>query len=701
MNVLLNSRKHLDTHHNNWMPFWKLKAKMLHHTLLSRELSIGADERSTIPHIVCESKNAWEDFPTLINRALKHGSKKFGGFTVRLHPSVDGYEWKGIKSHPYLKHKFSEANFGETGTDGVFSAHLQPQRAFQFDLRRLQSWPHHKISMNDIVQAWDLMDSEVRSASKRPLYAVNVDANEPHDRTKIGLDVRSPLGNLQNNRIMRQPSKLRGIHSPEAFISSPGFGAPFTAHEEDWELGAINVLIIGGGKLWCFIPESQAVKFETFMARVFKCKPLCGQFVRHKGPWPSRKALEREGIEYFLAWQQQHEVVVTHTRVYHWGFNVDANLAEARNFAEDTWAPRDAYEQCNRSCGTEQSKFIRRRDVEIPAEVPERAQACGEPESSNSASQGCGPGERSTLSAEALGANVSTEGSMGQGKIQHRERGRPRAATSTTTNVSTRQKRPLQTAVNPKSKRRRHLSPKEMSAVSKSHVGVPDRLRRNSNAENPKEKAGSNTVSAYLKAEGKWINNEAQTNSWRSRDREHVIRLISSAASAEAIRFVQDAIRAWREGSDTAEPKPESSAGKRFIFLRGLLMQTAHLGLLKRCHQVALAKDLASRGVLGGEVTEDRFILSTANKVEKQKPTSKRRGNPRNAAKSRDINIIMEQAYPDMKDNDPRRAALYAEAKVQRIVGMRWNSLVEIYGTGILGVFPTTTESHFTITDSM
>jgi jumonji domain-containing protein 2 len=116
--------------------------------------------------------------------------------------------------------------------------------------------------------------------------------------------------------------------------------ALFAAHTEDMELFSINFLHEGAAKMWYAVPPSSADKFERMAASIFPDDhKRCAQFLRHKLFMLSPELLRAHEVPFCCGAQSRGEFMVTFPRSYHFGFNAGPNIAEAVNFALDSWIP--------------------------------------------------------------------------------------------------------------------------------------------------------------------------------------------------------------------------------------------------------------------------------------------------------------------------------------------------------------------------
>ena len=122
--------------------------------------------------------------------------------------------------------------------------------------------------------------------------------------------------------------------------------ATFPQHIEDYDLFSINTLVEGEPKFWYCIPPMYAHLLEKFVKSIVaKDKKLarsyakCNQLMRHKTFTISPEILEKNGIPYSRIVQHKNETIITTPYCYHGGFNTGFNVAEARNFATQSWLP--------------------------------------------------------------------------------------------------------------------------------------------------------------------------------------------------------------------------------------------------------------------------------------------------------------------------------------------------------------------------
>ena len=92
--------------------------------------------------------------------------------------------------------------------------------------------------------------------------------------------------------------------------------------------------------MWYAVPPDSATKFERLAEACFPEEHArCSQFLRHKRFVLTPELLRANQVPFCCGAQRRGEFIVTFPRSYHWGFNSGPNIAEAVNFALDSWIP--------------------------------------------------------------------------------------------------------------------------------------------------------------------------------------------------------------------------------------------------------------------------------------------------------------------------------------------------------------------------
>jgi jumonji domain-containing protein 2 len=136
-------------------------------------------------------------------------------------------------------------------------------------------------------------------------------------------------------------AKLSGINKPYLYIG--GFGTMFAWHCEDLDLASINFMHSGAAKFWYFVPARDQKKLELYMKSKYpQAFVECPQYFRHKTIVVNPYLVKQYNPSIHLTKLQQNpgEFIIIFDSVYHHGFNLGFNMAEAVNFATPGWLPR-------------------------------------------------------------------------------------------------------------------------------------------------------------------------------------------------------------------------------------------------------------------------------------------------------------------------------------------------------------------------
>lgn len=135
---------------------------------------------------------------------------------------------------------------------------------------------------------------------------------------------------------MKENQSIAGVTKPYIYLGS--WKALFGWHKEDLDLYSVNYLHLGKPKFWYSINLDCNKKFEQFASETFKDNfKECPEFIRHKNTMIHPERLMKEGIELHKVKQEPGEFVFARSSAYHAGFNWGFNIAEAVNFACESW----------------------------------------------------------------------------------------------------------------------------------------------------------------------------------------------------------------------------------------------------------------------------------------------------------------------------------------------------------------------------
>lgn len=685
----------LKNKHPDYLPVWKTRLETMFHSALSQVDALAEGTSSLerykpnpVPQIMCSEDLPWPDIPRLLTEAISRGAESTGGFLVDLDPTVNGYQWEGFpdgqepREIPFRESRISSSRNGAFPLDapklGVGKS--------EFEFADIQSWPREKVTMATIRRVFDRFEQKVHHATQGgkhfdgPPYAMNIDAATTGERSALGLKKESPLENLVSNLLPQTNIIYPGIHNPEAFVSTSEFGAPFGAHVEDFHLHALNYLVKGAPKAWIVIPAKEAEKFEKLMTQdCIRHAVKCSQFVRHEYLWPTRQMLEDEGIEYSLIYQQQHQAVLTLPRVYHYGFNLGANIAEAVNYMNVPLEETE-YRPCRKGCGAPGHAFVTFDGLSLP---PAAIESEGEQESNE-------PNEADPL---ASGSGAKKAGA-GQGKPdtangKRKRKPRPsadkpdpkRSRTSGTGNSAQQQNSsgsgPAAQQQGMTLRSRTHTNPTTASAGTQ----PPDAAQNGHGESSTQAQKQSKAIDLPFElldrvsreiAGGKDLTTKMQL-SIRS-----VARSIHDVGSVTALKTLQGAIRQYRDVSAArAQPGEYVGLGAE-IMKQGPMSSGERLGILFRLEYASVYARLLWRLHLV------KFVDEAPSSVPKEALNSKgKRGISKTTIENDALidRVIQESGLEAHVVNR-------LQVNQLRNLGLRYKELIAIYGPAVLALMP-------------
>lgn len=152
--------------------------------------------------------------------------------------------------------------------------------------------------------------------------------------------------------IMDRSTSVKGVTDSYLYVGQPKSFFPW--HCEDYNFYSISYLHFGEKKTWYSIPQSNADEFE----RMFKGGDACPTYMRHNGLVADPEFLRQNKIPVYRAEQEEGQFIITFPRGYHAGFNDGFNLAEATNFATESWVPFGlSAAMCESPCEMAEKKF--------------------------------------------------------------------------------------------------------------------------------------------------------------------------------------------------------------------------------------------------------------------------------------------------------------------------------------------------------
>ena len=678
-----------------WLPHLRLAASLLPYALNIRP-STSARYGECAPQLSCADESEWREFITLKPRVFDAGAREAdagareaGAFVVDLPQSIVRGYWTAPPVKPSVTWKHNTLT---RAGHGMNSLTVQHYPGFEYDIRQLRTCPRHQAPQKFVDFVLDAFEERVTAAMDTfekfdaPPYATNLDANTKITRERIGLRPDSAIAGLGGSVLPQTRDKYPGVHDPEAFISSPGFGAPFGAHQEDFNLEAMNMLVAGMPKVWYIIPERDAAKFERLICEEYGIKPACSQFVRHHYSFPTRAALAEIGINPTIIYQQQGQVVITLSRCYHFGFSLGANLAEALNYGDGAWS-KEGYIGCHQRCGAGVSAWITHEGLEV---CSPRTIATEE-----SRSHGTHTPERSgsTAASSSLSSAQSTpcrDSEDREADVVH-ESTEP-AGTKRKRKQPVRETRKRTAIRNRKSTSNAHVQATDeaqagASAVSDALVdyGAQERAKR--------DRRNLSRSDRFIDAD-QLRKKLVESFGASPREIELVMRLYYAVGSVDSVLMLKEILNSHRQQTlDQVVDRQGIPPSERRQILDGLDRNIARCGLLKRCHLVRLCEDLGLRA------PRNAFVVQTSANM--RVGSCKRKGNPVTAAAKDDTSELVGRLYPGAERASGGQVGIRASANSMRIACVRYKLLVDRFGFGILALIPATGGGSLNVSDAM
>ena len=634
---------------------------------------LSAQDKPSIV-LTCKRDLLAAEFCHLRQKAIDMGAMDLGGFIIDLE---DMNERNQISTQ--MLDRFHETHLSPMPKN-LFKLDVPFVKGFKYDIAKIKPWPKIKILPDYKAKCVDLLEArlysecEAHGQFRGARYSFNIDVDTEEQRSYLGLSPQSLLQNLAGNALDLTREKYPGIHTPEAFISGPGFGSCFGIHKEDYHLEALNLLVVGASKLWILIPKAHASAFESLVEDLSGVKRKCDHFVREHYMMPSRKALEDADIGYHLMWQQQGQLVVLFELVYHAGWNLGPGIAEAINHAPQDWVPPTGYVACSKACKAVGDCWIT-RDGLLRADGPKHSLEV-------SSGLDVPPTEDSNNNANAA-LKVNPDSVLKQ-------------------NISDTS---LSNSLAEQAKPRTKNPPKRKSARIGEHIPQKRVVFSNSILKVSSEMCeGFASMKEYAQAEkSKWESSQQGTNlSFLNVDlmidfiKDHqkvqnyeidvILRIFYGIASVEALLQLRDMFSSYREAPPD-QVTQISTLRDRYKFIITIEHKEASLTILKRYQLMKFAEECEALHNTG-RVNDSSFIPASGRLL--------RSTNPRYASHAQDTDQLIRHLYSDPKE--------VTERIRKRLTGMRKMSarllvLTKRFGLGILVLIPVKKEPRFRITD--
>jgi jumonji domain-containing protein 2 len=282
----------------------------------------------------------WDDFPTILATARELGAGKDGCFKVVLPDGLLGplpeKPAQTVAANAYRTHQMKRTRIWQVATiptEGNFPP--SPD----------ETGPRFTDDPQKALERLRTLFTKNKNRQMRDVrYRVDVPAWTEAQRRAAGVPAKSPLHPLKGDKLDRTRAIIPGIHTPYVYESGPAFGATFQIHAEDFRLSSLNHLY-EGRKIWIVIPSAAVDLAEEKLERRGKCS----QFMRHRAEFVFPAKLDRLSIPYRTIDQRPGETIVILPDAYHEGFSTGHTLAEAKNYAEESWSA-DSYQPCDSSC---------------------------------------------------------------------------------------------------------------------------------------------------------------------------------------------------------------------------------------------------------------------------------------------------------------------------------------------------------------
>jgi jumonji domain-containing protein 2 len=162
------------------------------------------------------------------------------------------------------------------------------------------------------------------------------------------------IWNLRNlrNLLDKVEPKVEGLNSPYLYFGT--WSTSFPWHTEDFDLLSVNYHHFGKPKIWYFISEALADRFENLCQDIFDVDVDAGECEnnsRHKYLVIDPKLLIEKNISVGRVEQNPNQFILTYPRAYHSGYNAGVNCAEAINFATQRWVKYGKkYQEASKPC---------------------------------------------------------------------------------------------------------------------------------------------------------------------------------------------------------------------------------------------------------------------------------------------------------------------------------------------------------------
>ena len=187
----------------------------------------------------------------------------------------------------------------------------------------------------ELEQKFESLVAECGSDDLLRYEYFNAMAHESAVRERLGLPSTGPH---PGDRLLSSKKHFPGIHSPYFYLSKGK--SFFPLHREDCYLRSANILHKGAPKLWTMINPKSKDRLEGKVLEALGIRStICDQFIRHRNLIIPPAILRKWGISFEIILQKPGDIVTVRGDTYHYGINLDSNLAEAINYATADYDP--------------------------------------------------------------------------------------------------------------------------------------------------------------------------------------------------------------------------------------------------------------------------------------------------------------------------------------------------------------------------
>lgn len=281
----------------------------------------------------------WHDFASILAFAKQRGADQDGCFKILLpseleEPLPEKTSPVKVPANAYKPIQIKKNSFWRVNTVSSEGTFMSTEPGPEYN----SSAPE---ALNDLHS---MFRKNNRKQIRNVRYRVDVPAWTPDQRRAAGVPERSPIHPLKGDKLDHTRAIIPGIHTPYVYESGPHFGASFQIHAEDFRLVSLNHLY-KGRKIWIVVPSTAVDVAEEALGR----KRGCSQFMRHRAEFFFPQKLDKLGIPYRIVDQRPGETIVILPDAYHEGFSTGYTIAEAKNYADESWTT-ETYQPCEEKC---------------------------------------------------------------------------------------------------------------------------------------------------------------------------------------------------------------------------------------------------------------------------------------------------------------------------------------------------------------